>query len=108
MCYLKGSLLTLSVGSKHMELSWPEIHNLEMGEDYPAAIDALEERLRADPSDQEAVIRLGFNLWYVVEGSICGRIQKSLPTERYAIRFMDLFHEYTRFESNADFCWAFG
>jgi hypothetical protein len=88
-------------------MTWDKIHQLELREDYPAAIDALEERLRIDPSEREAVVRLGFNLWYgVVEAN---RMQKQLPTEKYAARFMDLFRQYrTRFEGDADFCWAFG
>jgi hypothetical protein len=49
-----------------MRQSWQEIHALEVSEDYPAAIDALEERLREEPDDAEAVVRLAFNLWYVV------------------------------------------
>jgi hypothetical protein len=90
-----------------MALSWNQLHDLEVREDYPAAIDALEERLRANPSEKEAVIRLGFNLWYAtVEDA---RMQKGLPVERYATRFMELFRQYqTQFESDADFCWAFG
>lgn len=49
-----------------MPLTLDEIHLLEVREDYPAAINALEDRVGADPSDSEAVIRLGFNLWYAV------------------------------------------
>lgn len=90
-----------------MPLPLADIHDLEVREDYPAAIDALEERLLSAPSERETVIRLGFNLWYaVVEAD---RMQKQLPTERYATRFMELFHEYrTRLDGDADFCWAFG
>jgi hypothetical protein len=97
----------LGVGHNTMPLSLDDIHELEVRDDYPAAIDALEERLRADPSERETVIRLGFNLWYaVVEAD---RMQKQLPTERYATRFMELFREYrSRFDSDADFCWAYG
>lgn len=51
-----------------MILSWERIHELEVREDYPAAIDALEERLGAIPSDKEAVIRLD-----------CPCIQAGLP-----------------------------
>ena len=90
-----------------MALSWSEIHELEVREDYPAAIDVLEERLRADPDDREAVIRLGFNLWIATTEAM--RMQKSLPTELYAARFVELFRQYrSRLETNADFCWAFG
>lgn len=80
---------------------------MEVREDYPAVIDALEERLRAHPSDRETVVRLGFNLWYAVVEVI--RMQKPLPIEHYAVRFMELFHKYrSHFETDADFCWAFG
>jgi hypothetical protein len=90
-----------------MPLSWPQIHVLEISEDYPAAIDALEERLRADPAETEAVIRLGFNLWYAVEEN--ARMEKDLPVDDYARRFMELFHQYRHaLIDNADFCWAFG
>lgn len=79
----------------------------ESCEEYPLALDALDERLRADPCDPEAVIRLGFNLWYaVVEND---RLGTHLPTDQYAIRFMELFTRYKdRLADNADFCWAFG
>ncbi len=90
-----------------MPLSFDEINKLEVREDYPAALDALEARIHADPSDREAVIRLGFNLWYVVAEAM--RMQKRLPTEQYAKRFMEVFHAYRpQFEGDADFCWAFG
>jgi hypothetical protein len=36
-----------------------QIHRLEVLEDYPAAINALEERLRQCPGERETVIRLG-------------------------------------------------
>lgn len=51
-----------------MLFGWSKIHELEVGEEYPLALDALEERLRADPFDPEAVIRLGFNLWCTSDG----------------------------------------
>lgn len=86
---------------------WSHIHDLEVRYEYPAAIDALEARLAAEPNDREAVVRLGFNLWYaVVEACPMG---KHLPVERYAQRFMELFRDYAaRFSDDADFCWAFG
>jgi len=88
-------------------LPWPAIHRLEVAEDYPAAIDALEARLSADPHDAEAVTRLGFNLWFaVVEND---RMQKALPVQGYAERFMELFSIYRdRLSDCTDFCWAFG
>jgi len=90
-----------------MPLGWNEIHQLEMEESYPAAIEAIEARLRADPADVEAVIRLGFNLWYAAHGM--DRMQKVLPKEAYATRFMELLGAYRqRLADNADFCWAFG
>jgi ankyrin repeat protein len=78
-----------------------------MRADYPAAIDALEEKLAGDPDDAEAVIRLGFNLWFaVVEND---PMMADLPVEQYAERFMDVFHRYEgKLGSNGDFCWAFG
>jgi hypothetical protein len=88
-------------------LSLHQIHELEVEEDYPAAIDALEERLAAAPNDREVLIRLGFNLWYaVVEAD---RMAKRLPVGRYAARFMALFREHEpRLGDDADFCWAYG
>ena len=80
---------------------------MEIEEAYPAAINALEERLRSDPSEAETVIRLGFNLWYaIIEND---RMQTNLPVQTYAIRFMELFNDYRQtLTNNADFCWAFG
>jgi hypothetical protein len=90
-----------------MILSWKRIHDLEVREDYPAAIDALEERLNAFPSDKEVVIRLGFNLWYAVAEE--ARLRRTLPTESYVRRFVELFRTYQpQLEDDADFCWAFG
>ena len=90
-----------------MTLSLSEIHEFEIREDYPTAINKLEAHLEENPTGPETVIRLGFNLWYtVIEND---RIGKNLPTEDYASRFMALFHTYReRFWKNADFCWAFG
>ena len=87
--------------------SWPYIHDLEVREEYPAAIDALEARVAMDPEDHEAVRRLGFNLWYAVVEQ--GRLGKELPLEDYARRFMELYRQYaTRLAKDGDFCWAFG
>jgi hypothetical protein len=86
---------------------WPHIHDLEMTEEYPAAIDALEARLAADPQDVEAVRRLGFNLWYAVVEN--GLLRHPVPAEAYATRFMKLYRQYAEpFAEDADFCWAFG
>lgn len=88
-------------------LSWSEIHRLEVGEEYPAAIDALEARLAADLLDIEAVRRLGFNLWYAVAED--SRIRNPIPAKEYAARFNELHRQYVhRFSDDADFCWAFG
>jgi hypothetical protein len=88
-------------------VSWPEIHDLEVREEYPAAIDALEARLAADPEDREAVRRLGFNLWYAVAEE--GRIRHPIPAKEYATRFVALYRQYAdRLADDADFCWAFG
>jgi hypothetical protein len=90
-----------------IDLSWPHIHELEMIEAYPDAIDALEARLAVAPNDPETVTRLGFNLWFaVVEDT---RMARHLPVEHYAARFMQLFHRHgERLKGNADFCWVFG
>lgn len=90
-----------------MSHSLEHIHGLEVREDYPAAIDALEHRLRENPTEREAVVRLGFNLWYATHEQ--SRMGIHLPTERYASRFMELFREYRPLvQDDADFCWAFG
>ena len=105
-----GALLVigqLCVRRSSMPPSLKHIHELEVREDYPAAIDMLEERLRADPSERETVVRLGFNLWYAANEE--ARMRQGLPVERYASRFMELLREYqSQLDSDADFCWAFG
>jgi hypothetical protein len=87
--------------------SWETISTLELAEKFPEAIEAIEKRLAADPSEAEAVIRLGFNLWYAVaEG---GRLSPSGGYEQFAPRFVTLYRTYSnRFADNADFCWFFG
>jgi hypothetical protein len=88
-------------------MPWNQIHELEVGEDYPAAINALEDRLQRHPVEGEAVVRLGFNLWYAAHED--ARMHRGLPTERYASRFMELFREHRpQMEGDPDFCWAFG
>lgn len=90
-----------------IDLSWQHIHELECREAYPDAIDALELRLASNPNDPETVIRLGFNLWFAVEGDL--RMRKNLPVEQYAARFMELLKLHAeQLNDNADFCWAFG
>ena len=90
-----------------MALSWDQISELELAQRYPETIDALEQRLREFPQEAEAVIRLGFNLWYVVAEQ--GTIGGNLPFEQYAIRFMKLFNDYGEMlGDHADFCWVFG
>lgn len=105
---IAGSPPVLCIISRRtMPLPWEQIHELEVREDYPAAIDALEDRLRQPPLEKEAVIRLGFNLWYATVEQ--ARMRKVLPTERYAGRFMELFREHrSQLEGDPDFCWAFG
>ncbi len=84
-----------------------QIHELEVSHTYPEAIDALEARLQAIPDEAETIIRLGFNLWYVVVEADAMNLQ--LPIEIYAIRFVELLRQYEPVLSdNADFCWAFG
>lgn len=88
-------------------LSLEEIHELEVSETYPEAIDALEQRLAANPDEEETVVRLGFNLWLIAEEGC--RIDPTLPSEEYAERFMQLFGDYRhKLKGSADFCFAFG
>ncbi len=95
------------VGSPYMSMSLDQIHNLEFSEDYPAAIDELESRLKENPNEVETIVRLGFNLWYAVVENDC--LKKNLPVQQYASRFMALFSQYhDTLKDNADFCWVFG
>ena len=88
-------------------LSLKEIHQLEISESYPAAIEALERRLGGYPDEEETIVRLGFNYWLMAEQG--ERISPNLPRDEYAQRFMKLFHEYyPRFKGSADFCFSFG
>jgi hypothetical protein len=88
-------------------LTLSEIHNLEIQEQYPRAIDELECFLQVDPRNSEIVTRLGFNLWLaVVEAE---RMGVQVPMDAYATRFVELLRQYEPiFPDNADFCWAFG
>jgi hypothetical protein len=90
-----------------MSMSLDNIHKLEYVEDYPAAINELELRLKENPNEVETIIRLGFNLWYaVVEND---SMEKNLPVKQYASRFMALFYQYQdTLKNSADFCWVFG
>jgi len=91
-----------------MSVTWKQHHQLEVAEDYPSAIDALEARLREDPNDVEAVIRLAFNLWNVAVEWYRVGVDEGLA-EQYAARFMQLYQQYKeRLSGNADFCWALG
>ena len=67
-----------------MSIPWQTLHRLEMNEEYPAAIEALEAALRAAPDSEELIIRLGFNLWYAVAEQ--ARFDAPLPAELYAKR----------------------
>lgn len=88
-------------------LSLNQIHELEVNERYPDAIDALEDRLLAFPCEPETVIRLGFNLWYAVAEA--DRMALQLPVDEYGKRFMELLGRHrSALSDNADFCWAFG
>jgi len=92
----------------YMSVTWEQHHQLEVAEDYPAAIDALGARLQEDPDDVEVVIRLGFNLWNVVAEWDRVGVDEELAGQ-YAARFMQLYEQYKEpLSANADFCWAFG
>lgn len=90
-----------------MALSLSEIHELEVTETYPGAIDELEKRIAEGYSDSETVIRLGFNLWYAVAEEY--RLKLSIPGEAYRTRFVNLWRDFQgRMGDEPDFCWAFG
>ena len=90
-----------------MSPSLVAIHELEMAKRNVEAIEALEAFLLEHPGDAEAVIRLGFNCWYVtVENEPLGL---GIDEGKYASRFMQLFRRYRdALKDNADFCWAYG
>ncbi len=84
-----------------------EIHQLEVTESYPAAIDELEKRIAQGHDDSETVIRLGFNLWYAVAEHL--RLNRDIPTDRYRTRFVEIFRAQVAFlQDDPEFCWAFG
>lgn len=87
--------------------SWEQINEFEIAEDYPAAIDTLESRLKADPNDKEAVNRLGFNYWLAIaEGQ---RLSLNVAVSQYAERFLELLNNYeSTLGGDPDFCWAYG
>ncbi len=88
-------------------LSWDEIYNLEVDYKYPAIIEALEERLKENPNDKEAVIRLGFHYWYITAEYRCLGI--NIPWEQYTARFRELLETYKETLGNdADFCFSYG
>ena len=90
-----------------MALSWDDICDLEVNYQYPDIIEALEERLKANPNDKEAVIRLGFHYWYVIAEHGCLGI--TIPWEIYAARFRELLQGYRKTLGNdADFCFSYG
>ena len=90
-----------------MDTSWERISQSEATEDYPGAIEALEERLRKDPQEREAVVRLGFDYWLAISES--DRLSLDVPMERYAARFLELLRTYESLLSgDADFCWVYG
>jgi hypothetical protein len=82
------------------------IHEMEINERYPEAIDALESALEEQPSCGVAA-RLAFNLWFVYIESF--GFPQSLPFEQYRKRFVSLYRQYRdRCWNCADFCWACG
>lgn len=82
-----------------------QIHQLEVSESYPAAVDVLEQRLAQNP--EETVIRLAFNYWLLAEKT--SMVQSTLAAEVYAKRFMDLYKKYeSQFFKSADFMFAVG
>ena len=90
-----------------MDATWEGISRKEIAEDYPGAIEALEWRLREDPKEREAVVRLGFNYWLAISGS--ERLRSKVPMVRYAARFLELLRTYeSRLSVDADFCWVYG
>jgi hypothetical protein len=90
-----------------MAPSWDEIYELEVNLMYPAAIEALEERLKGDPDEKEAVIRLGFHYWFVISENDC--LSLNVPVEQYAARFRELLWTYEDIlGEDADFCFSYG
>ena len=89
--------------------TWEEIREMELRRDYCAAIAALETRLASSAGyGEEAVIRLGFNLWLAVVYAM-ERDEYGEPYAGYARRFVELLRKYEeQLHDNADFCWAFG
>ena len=87
--------------------SWEEIYNLEITEQYPAAIEAIEERLKSNSEKEEGVIHLGFLYWLgIVEDE---RLNLNVSFQQYAARFRELLNTYQSvFDNNADFCFSYG
>ncbi|MHC4068357.1 MAG: hypothetical protein ACYS18_04575 [Planctomycetota bacterium] len=90
-----------------MAMSWDEICVLEVNLKYPDVIDAIEELLKDNPNDKEAVIRLGFHYWFaVIENDALGL---NVPWEEYTTRFRELLNTYKDiFANDADFCFSYG
>lgn len=87
--------------------SWDEIYVLEVNYKYPTIIEALEERLKENPDDKEAVIRLGFHYWYITAEYRC--LDLNIPWEQYTARFRELLETYKDTLGNdADFCFSYG
>ena len=90
-----------------MALSWDEIIELEVGYKYPAVIEAIEKRLKENPNDKEAVIRLGFHYWYIT--AEYDSLGLNIPWEQYTTRFRELLETYKdTFANDADFCYYYG
>jgi hypothetical protein len=90
-----------------MALSWDEIYILEANYKYPDIIDALEERLKENPDDKEAVIRVGFHYWFITVEYDCLKVK--IPFEQYTARFRELLETYKdKFGNDADFCFSYG
>jgi len=87
--------------------TWEDIYNLEITQQYPDAIVAIEERLQLNSSENEAIIRLGFLLWLgIVEKD---RLELNISQQSYAKRFRELLNaNRSNYDNNADFCFSFG
>lgn len=87
--------------------SWNEIYELEVNGEYPSIIEALEDILKENPNDKEAVIRLGFHYWYITAEYKC--LKLNIPFDQYTARFRELLETYKDVLCNdADFCFSYG
>ncbi len=90
-----------------MVSSWDEIYDLELDYKYPAIIEALEGRLKDNPEDKEAIIRLGFHYWYIIIECDCLKV--NIPYEQYTARFRELLEKHKEpLGNDADFCFSYG